>query len=90
MVLLTLDSIRKVFLDVIKGKMSFEQASVWASYMIEKDEIGLLEITPKENISKIFSALTYLTGLDLTEPNGEYFHSISNVQDEYNKIFNNL
>lgn len=89
MILLTLDSIRSVFLDVIKGRMSFEQASVWASSIIEKDEMGLIEIASKVNISKIFSSLTYLTGLDLTEPNGEYFHSISNVRDEYNKIFNN-
>lgn len=85
--MLTLDSVRKVFLDVIEEKKSFGEASRWASEMIEKDERGLLEFDPKEDISTIFSGLTYLLGVDLEESPGVYFHSIQNVKDEYNELF---
>jgi hypothetical protein len=85
--LLNLDILKKFFLDVIEGKKTFEEASNWAQKRIQEDEIGELEY-PSEDITKIFSGLTYLLGVDMLEYSGEYFHSIQNVKDKFNKLFN--
>lgn len=86
--LLTLDLLKKVFLDVIEKRITFEEASAWAYKRMQADEIGELELDPSEDISKIFSCLTYLLGVDLLESPGVYFHSIQNVRDEFNRLFN--
>jgi hypothetical protein len=55
---------------------------------MQEDEIGTLELNPKEDRSKIFSGLTYLLGINLLESPGIYFHSLQNVKDEFNELFN--
>lgn len=86
--LLTLDLLKKVFLDVIEGKKTFEKASSWAYERIRENEVGKLELDPSEDRSKIFLGLTYLVGVDLLESPGVYFYSIQNVRDEFNRLFN--
>ena len=84
---LTLIDLKKFFIEILQEKKSFEEASDWASNIIQMDEQGKLEIESKENISKIFEALTYLTGLDIKDSSGAYFHSINNVKDEFDNLF---
>ena len=86
--LLKSDLLKKTFQDVIDGKKTFEEASAWAYERIQEDEAGKLELDPSEDRSKIFSGLTYLLAVDLLESPGVYFHSIQNVRDEFEKLFN--
>jgi len=86
--LLTLDLLKRVFLDVINERKTFEEASAWAHKRIQEHETEKLEIYPFEDRSKIFSGLTYLLGIDLLESPGVYFHSIQNVRDEFDQLFN--
>ena len=88
--LLTLNILKKVFLDVIEEKKTFEEASSWAYERIQENEVGKLELDSSEDRSKIFSGLTYLLGVDLLESPGEYFHSIQNVRDEFDELFNKI
>lgn len=55
---------------------------------MQANEIGELELDPSEDRSKIFSGLTYLLGVDLLESPGVYFHSIQNIKDEFEELFN--
>lgn len=86
--LLTLNFLKKVFLDVIEEKKTFEEVSAWAYERILENEIGNLELDSSEDRSKIFSGLTYLLGVDLLESPGVYFYSMQNVKDEFDKLFN--
>lgn len=86
---LTLIDLKKIFLEVIDQKRTFESASNWASDIIRLDEEKKLEFDPNENISQIFEGLTYLSGIDMLDISGEYFHSLENIQDEFNDLFKN-
>ena len=85
--ILTMNILKQVFLDVIKGKITFLEASDWASEVIRKDEYGEIELDPKEDIRSVFSGVTYLSGVDIIDRTGEYLHSIENIQDKYNELF---
>jgi len=86
---LTLIDLKTFFLDVINKKKSFEEAGIWASKLIEKDEIGELEIPKEEDVSRVFSAITYLLGLPTEESPGIYLHSIENVKNKFDDLFGN-
>jgi hypothetical protein len=81
---LTLDMLRAVFQDILQEKKSFEEASNWAADLMQKERYGELEI---ERHKHVLSALAYLAGVDTMYPEGEYLHSMENVQDKYNDIF---
>jgi hypothetical protein len=85
---LSMDKLKEKFTGVIKGKISFEEASNWAARMMELNEQGLIDVKKERNNSELFRGLAYLSGVDFTTPSGEYFHSIKNVEDKMNKIFN--
>lgn len=84
--LLTLNLLKRVFLDIIEERKTFEEASTWAYERMQESEVGKLELNPIEE-SKIFSGLTFLLGVDLLESPGVYFHSIQNVRDEFEELF---
>ena len=86
--LLTLNHLKKIFLEVIEKKKTFEEASAWAYERIQENEVGKLDLDSSEDRSKIFSGLTYLIGVDLLESPGVYFYSIQNVRDEFDNLFN--
>lgn len=85
---LTLVDIKKVFSDVLQKKISFEEASNWASKIMQLDDSEELEYD-SEDSSKLFSGLTYLAGIDLMYPPGTYLHSMHNVENEYKDLFVN-
>lgn len=87
---LTMLDLKAVFLDVIKGKKSFDEASDWASAVMRKDEVGELEVFPRKDLSSFFSGLTYLLGLDLKSSPTEYLHSIDDVIDKFHRLFGDL
>lgn len=85
---LTIDGVKKVFLDVIHQKISFEEASAWASKMMQLEESEQIECDEKD-IGKIFDGLTYLIGMDLIDEKGSYFYSISTLKKEFDDLFIN-
>jgi hypothetical protein len=84
---LSMDILKEKFAGVIEGRISFEEASDWASRMMELNELGLIDVKKERNNSRLFGGLAYLSGVDLTTPSGDYFHSIENVEDEMDDIF---
>lgn len=86
--LLTLNILKEIFLDIIEERKTFEEASSWAYERMRESEFGTLELDPSEDRSKIFFGLTYLLGVDLLESPGVYFHSIQNIKDQFNELFN--
>ena len=87
---LTLIQIKEIFLDIIQENKSFEEAGIWASQMIEKDEVGELELNPYEDVAKIFSALSYLAGLRTEVSPHIYLYSVEDVKNEYNFLFSGI
>ncbi len=51
--------------------------------MYQKDDEGLLIFTPDEKRYVYWSALMYLTGVDLLASPNKYFHDINNVIEQY-------
>ena len=86
---LTMIDLKIVFLNVIKEKKSFEEASNWASALMIKNEEDKLDIYPSKDRSKFFSGLTYLSGLDLKSSPTEYLHSIEDVIHKFHRLFEN-
>jgi hypothetical protein len=85
---LTQKDLKKKFLEIIEKKITFLDASNWASEMLNLDNIEQLEYDD-EHMSKIFSGLTFLSGVDLEQSPGLYLHSISDVEREFKNLFIN-
>lgn len=84
---LTLEMIKNLYLDVIEERKTFEEASNWATKLMQLDELGELEFIPNENITKIFSSLTYLAGLSTEVLPNTYLYTIDDVKKEFDFFF---
>lgn len=84
---LTLKIIESKFSEVLQKDISFEDVSVWAGKIIEMDELGKIEYDSHENISLMFSALTYLLGLNTEVSPNNYLYTIEDVKIEYIEFF---
>lgn len=77
---LDLDKVRKVFLDVLEGRMTRETADRWAYSVIKESESGLLTFEPPEEKTRIWNGVMYLYGVDLMEEPGEYLHAEEDIR----------
>ena len=84
---LTMKDLKKKYTDLISEEISFEEASEWATSMIEMDESGQLEIQHGDDVSKIFDCLTYLCGINMQKAPKEYLYTIDDVKDKFTNLF---
>lgn len=82
----TLEEIKQVFDDLITEKKSREELSNWALIRQAAEDREDLEYDPLNQEEKIWKAISYLTGVDLLDFDGEYLHSIENFIDFKNEL----
>ncbi|MCH1429142.1 MAG: hypothetical protein L7U87_00115 [Chlamydiales bacterium] len=79
----TKEILRAIFDDIINKRKSFREAADWAGEVIRKDDLGEIELSDDEDISEVFSILTFLVGIDLEEEPGQYFYCIEDIKEKY-------
>ncbi len=84
---ITKQMIKEKFTDLLSEKITFEEASVWASEIMFKDEHDEIEFEPNEDISKLFSGITYLLGVNLEISPNKYLHTLEDVQIKFDQLF---
>lgn len=75
-----LESVRKVFSDVLEGRMTREEADRWAYIIVQASESQELIFFPPDEKKRIWDGIMYLYGIDLMEKPGEYLHTDEDIR----------
>lgn len=75
-----LQTIRRIFEDVLSGRMSREQADRWAYSVVQQEEAGSLAYSPPADRERIWAGVMYLYGVDTMEAPGEYLHTDEDIK----------
>jgi hypothetical protein len=75
-----LQTVRRVFEDVLSGSMSREQADRWAYTVVQQEESGVVTYSPAREIGRIWAGVMYLYGIDTMKAPGEYLHSNDDIR----------
>jgi hypothetical protein len=73
-------SVRQVFMDLLSGRLSREQADRWAHAVVQKAENDLLVFCPPGDRQRIWAGVMYLYGVDSRETPDVYLHSDEDIR----------
>jgi hypothetical protein len=79
-----LQTVRRVFEDILNGSMSREQADRWAYAVVQEEETGVVTYSPPGERERIWAGVMYLYGVDTMKARGEYLHSDSDISAAMN------
>jgi len=80
-----LQTVCRVFEDVLSGAMSREQADRWAYAVVqEEEEAGVVTHAPPRERERIWAGVMYLFGVDTMKAPGEYLHSDNDIRAAMN------
>jgi len=80
-----LQTVRRVFEDVLSGAMSREQADRWAyAVLMQEEEAGVVTHSPPRERERIWAGVMYLYGVDTMKAPGEYLHSDDDISAAMN------
>jgi len=80
-----LQTVRRVFDDVLSGAMSREQADRWAYAVVQQEEeAGVVTHAPALERERIWAGVMYLYGVDTMKAPGEYLHSENDIRAAMN------
>ena len=75
-----LQAVRRVFEDVLNGRMLREQADRWAHAVLQEEETGVVTYLPPGERERIWAGVMYLYGIDtMTAPN-VYLHTDDDIR----------
>lgn len=74
-----LPAVRRVFEDVLNGRMLREQADRWAYAVIQEEETGVVTYSPPRERERIWAGVMYLYGIDMMEAPNTYLHSNDDI-----------
>jgi hypothetical protein len=74
-----LQTVCRVFEDVLSGAMSREQADRWAYAVVHEEEAGVVTYSPPGERDRIWAGVMYLYGVDTKKAPGEYLHSDNDI-----------
>jgi hypothetical protein len=72
-------TIRRMFEDVLSGRITREQADRWAYSIMQKEEAGVLKYSPPGCRERIWAGVMYLYGVDTRKGPNEYLHTDDDV-----------
>jgi hypothetical protein len=75
-----IEAVRNVFLNVLAGRMTREEADRWAYALIQQSEANALIFIPESNKKCIWDGIMYLYGIDLMEEPGKYLHTDEDIR----------
>jgi len=73
--------IKEMSLAVLKQEKSFEEASAWATKIIEQHDLEELNIQGDDG-DTLLSVLAFFVGLDVRDEMGKYVHSMDDVRSK--------
>jgi hypothetical protein len=76
-----LQAVRRVFEDVLSGRMSREQADRWAYAVVNEEETGVVTYAPPRARERIWAGVMYLYGIDAMKAPKAYLHSDDDIRD---------
>lgn len=79
-----LQTVRRVFGDILNGSMSREQADRWAYAVVQVEETGVVTYSLPRERERIWAGVMYLYGVDTMRAPGEYLHSDSDISAAMN------
>src|SRR6267142_6485353 len=74
-------TVRRVFEDVLSGSMSRELADRWAFAVILKEETGVVTYSPPFERERIWAGVMYLYGINTMKAPNEYLHSNDDIRE---------
>lgn len=85
-----LQTVRRVFEDILNGSMSREQADRWAYAVILEEETGVVTYSPPGERERIWAGVMYLYGVDTMKAPGAYLHSDNDISAAMNAALDEL
>ena len=76
-----LNTVCRVFHDVLDGRMTREAADRWAYDLLQQSEVDSLTYSPAAEEERIWNSIMYIYGIDIMESPGKYLHSDENIRD---------
>src|SRR5450432_1607180 len=73
--------VRRVFEDVLNGRMLREQADRWAYAVVQAEEIGVVKYSPPRERERIWAGVMYLYGIDAMKAPNAYLHSNDDIRE---------
>lgn len=74
-----LEAVRRVFRDVLAGRMTREAADRWAYAVVQLEEAGSVTYSPLADKERIWAGVMYLYGVDAMDAPGEYLHTDDDI-----------
>ncbi len=68
----SLDTIRKMFIDLLAGHITRDEADRWAYQAMQADELRELVFVPRTDQDRIWKGIMYLYGIDITVESNQY------------------
>ena len=78
---LDLQTVSRVFEDVLDGRMSREQADRWAYAVVQEEETGVVKYSPPRERGRIWAGVMYLYGIDAKKAPNAYLHSDDDIRE---------
>jgi hypothetical protein len=75
-----LETVRRVFCDVLDGRMTREAADRWAYGVVQESEAGSVTFSPVTAKDRIWESVMYLYGIDSMEAPGQYLHTENDIR----------
>jgi hypothetical protein len=85
---LTLEDIKKVYVDLLNNSISRRNASDWAIKMNDLDNDDQLEFFPYE-ASKLYESLFFLISVDVEISSGHFLYAPTDIEREFKNLFSN-
>jgi hypothetical protein len=76
-----LQAVRRVFEDVLNGRMLREQADRWAYAVVREEETGVVTYSPPGERERIWTGVMYLYGIDTKKAPDVYLHSNDDIRE---------
>src|SRR5260370_32984081 len=76
-----LQAVRRVFKDVLNGRMLGEQADRWAYAVVREEETGVGTYSPPHERERIWAGVMYLYGIDTMKAPNAYLHSNDDIRE---------
>lgn len=77
---LELTAVKRVFQDVLEGRMTREAADRWAYDLVQHAERGSLTFSPPTAKDRIWEGVMFLYGVDIQKSPGEYLHNDDDIR----------